>query len=113
MLAAIPAWLVVLLHIAFGMAESVGWTQLATRFGYKPEAIETTRMLALNQGAYNAGIAMVLAWSLATDRTPTAIAVLLFIVAMGLVGGATARWTIVVLQSVPAAIAVAALMFMR
>ena len=57
MLAAIPAWIVVVLHVLFGLAESVGWDKMARQFGYNREQTETTRILATNQGAYNAGIA--------------------------------------------------------
>lgn len=106
----IPAWIVVVLHVVFGLAESVGWDQMARRFGYSPEAVETTRTLALNQGAYNAGIALLLAWSLLTARLDTAVAILVFIVAMGVVGAATVRWTILVAQAVPALIAIVALL---
>ena len=29
----VPAWLVVALHVLFGLAESVGWSAMARRFG--------------------------------------------------------------------------------
>ncbi|MCB9676303.1 MAG: DUF1304 domain-containing protein [Alphaproteobacteria bacterium] len=103
------AWLVVVLHLVFALAESVGWSQMARRFGYSREATEHTRSLALNQGAYNAGIAVLLGWALATGRTDAAIALLAFIVAMGVVGGLSVRWTIPVVQSVPALGAIALL----
>lgn len=103
------AWLVVVLHLIFGFAESVGWSQMARRFGYNAAATEQTRALALNQGAYNAGIAGLLAWTLTTGRFDAAVGILVFIVAMGLVGGATVRWTIAVVQSVPALLAAAVL----
>ena len=61
--------------------------------------------LALNQGAYNAGVAVVLAWALATGRTDTAAALLVFVVAMAAVGAASVRWTIFVVQGVPALLA--------
>ncbi|MEZ4316167.1 MAG: DUF1304 domain-containing protein [Myxococcota bacterium] len=104
------AWLVVALHLLFALAESVGWDQMARRFGYSREATEHTRALALNQGAYNAGIAVVLGWALATGRTDAAIALLSFIAVMGVVGGASVRWTIPVVQTVPAVIAIALLL---
>lgn len=110
MLATIPAWIVVVLHVLFGLAESVGWTGMARRFGYNREKTEITRALALNQGAYNAGLAGVLAWALATGRTDTAIAMLVYVVAMAIVGAVSVRWTIFVVQGVPAVIALAALL---
>src|SRR5262247_3351563 len=64
MIATVFAWIVVALHLLFAAGESVGWSQMARRFGFAPDAIEHTRALALNQGAYNAGIAVLLGWAL-------------------------------------------------
>ncbi len=111
MLATIPAWTVVALHVLFGLAESVGWSGMARRFGYDREKTEITRALALNQGAYNAGLAGVLAWALVTGRTDTAVAMLVYVLVMAIVGAARVRWTIFVVQGVPAVIALAALSF--
>ena len=105
MLATLPAWIVVVLHLLFGLAESVGWSGMARRFGYDAEKTEVTRTLALNQGAYNAGVAVMLAWALATGRTDTAAALLVFVVAMAAVCAASVRWTIFVVQGVPALLA--------
>jgi putative membrane protein len=110
MLATIPAWIVVALHVLFGLAESVGWTGMARRFGYNREKTEITRALALNQGAYNAGLAGVLAWALLTGRTDTAVAMLVYVVVMAIVGAVSVRWTIFVVQGVPAVIALAAML---
>ena len=108
MLAAIPAWLVVALHVLFGLAESVGWDKMARNFGYNREKTEITRVLAMNQGAYNAGVAALLAWALVAGQEPTVVALLVFVVAMAVVGAATAKWTIFAIQGVPALIALAA-----
>lgn len=108
MLATVFAWIVVGLHVLFGLAESVGWSQMARRFGYSREATETTRVLALNQGAYNIGFAAVLAWALVTGQGPTVIALLSFITAMAVVGAVSARWTIFLIQGVPAVVALLA-----
>lgn len=111
MLATIPAWTVVALHLLFGLAESVGWSGMARRFGYDREKTEITRALALNQGAYNAGLAGVLAWALVTGRTDTAIAMLVYVLLMAIVGAVSVRWSIFVVQGLPAVIALAALSF--
>ena len=105
----VPAWLVVALHVLFGLAESVGWSAMARRFGYDREKTEVTRVLALNQGAYNLGVAALLAWALVAGQTPTVVAVLVFVVAMGAVGAASVRWTIFAVQGVPAVVALLAL----
>ncbi|MCB9792459.1 MAG: DUF1304 domain-containing protein [Alphaproteobacteria bacterium] len=111
MLATAAAWTVVVLHVLFGVMESVGWTQMARRFGYKADAIEHTRRLALNQGAYNAGLAAVLAWALVTGQPQTVVAMLIYVIAMAIVGAVSVRWTIFVVQGIPACVAlVAALM---
>lgn len=107
MFATITAWIVVALHLAFALFESVGWTAMARRFGYSPEATETTRRLALNQGAYNGGLAAVLGWALVAGHGPTATAMLIYVVAMAIVGALSVRWTIFVVQGVPAVVALA------
>ncbi|MFT5359188.1 MAG: putative membrane protein [Polyangiales bacterium] len=107
MLATAAVWLVIVLHILFGLAESVGWNGMAKRFGYKPEAIVATKALALNQGAYNAGFAALLAWALVSGEAATVIALLVFILAMSIVGALSVRWTIFVIQGVPAVAALA------
>lgn len=107
MLATVFAWIVVALHAVFALAESVGWDQMARRFGYSPEATETTRRLALNQGAYNAGIAAVLGWALVAGHGPTVTAMLAYVIAMAIVGAASVRWTIFVIQGIPAIVALA------
>jgi uncharacterized membrane protein len=88
MLATVTAWIVVALHLLFGLMESAGWSQMARRFGYNKEKTEITRSLALNQGAF--------------------IAMLAYVVAMAVVGAVSVRWTIFVIQGVPAVIALAA-----
>lgn len=106
-LATVFSWLVVALHLLFGYMESAGWSQMARRFGYDKAQTETTRTLALNQGMYNVGLAVVLGWSLVAGHGPTTVAMLSYVVAMGLVGAATASRLIIVLQALPAGIALA------
>ena len=108
MLAPVTAWIVVALHVLFALAETVGWRGMAKRFGYSREHAEITRPLALNQGAYNAGVAALLAWALVAGQPATVIALLLFVVAMSIVGAASVRWTIFVAQGLPAVCALAA-----
>ncbi len=99
------------LHVVFFVLESVLWTTATGRriFGQSRDDAQTTRVLALNQGAYNAGVAALLAWAVLTDCGDTATALLAFIVAMGVVGGVTAKPTILALQAAPAALALALL----
>ena len=108
MIAIVAAWLVVVLHVLFGLGESVGWSKMARSFGYSREKTETTRTLALNQGAYNGGVAALLAWALVTGQQPTVIAMLIFVVAMATVGALSVRWTLFVVQGIPAVLALLA-----
>ena len=105
MLATAFVVIVAVLHVAFAAGESVGWSGMAARFGYSKEKIEHTRKLALNQGAYNLGVAAMLGVGLATDNAAMVQTLLWFIVAMAVVGGASVRWTIFAIQGVPALIA--------
>ncbi|KAB2884806.1 MAG: DUF1304 domain-containing protein [Kofleriaceae bacterium] len=108
--AALTATLVVAaLHVGFMILESVLWTTPRGRriFGQTAEGAEATRVLALNQGVYNGGVAGLLAWAALTGRADTTIALLAFVIAMGVVGAATAKPTILLFQALPAALALA------
>jgi putative membrane protein len=108
--AALIATLVVAVaHVWFMILESVLWTTPTGRriFGQTVEGAQATKVLALNQGVYNGGVAALLAWAAVTDRSDTTAALLIFLVAMGVVGAVSAKPTILVVQSVPAAIALA------
>lgn len=107
MLATIAVTVVAVLHVAFAAGESVGWTAFARRMGYDAARIEATRSLALNQGAYNFGVAAMLGYAVWTQAWPTVHMILLFIIAMSVVGALSVRWTIFVVQGVPAIIALA------
>lgn len=99
--------LVAVLHVAFFALESVLWTTPKVRkiFGNSAEKAEITKVLAQNQGAYNLGLSALLLWLQFSGNQPGVLGVLLFIVAMGLVGGFTASRSIIVLQALPAAAA--------
>ncbi len=102
--------IVAALHVAFAAGESIGWTAFASRFGYSKEKIEHTRALALNQGAYNLGVAVMLGIALGTGDWSTVQVILGFIIAMAIVGAVSVRWTIFVVQGLPAVIALGLVM---
>lgn len=102
--------IVAILHVAFAAGETVGWSAFAARFGYSQQKIEDTRALALNQGAYNLGIAALLGIAVATGNAAMVQTLLGFIIAMSVVGGLSVRWTIVVVQGVPALVALGLLL---
>ena len=99
--------LVAALHIVFFILESVLWTspRVIRLFEHTEEEASATRVLALNQGFYNLGSAALLIWFYATENTAGVQGVLVFLVLMGLVGALTANWRIILLQSMPAAVA--------
>jgi putative membrane protein len=90
--------------------ESVLWTRPFGRrtFGHSREDAEQTKVLAMNQGLYNGGVAVLLSWALLDHRAATVDALLIFIIAMGVVGGLTAKPIIIAFQSVPATLALLA-----
>ncbi|HET6585737.1 MAG TPA: DUF1304 domain-containing protein, partial [Nannocystaceae bacterium] len=107
MLAKITTLLVAVLHLVFMVVETFLWTTPAVRerFGTSVEQAETTRVLAANQGVYNGALGLALAWAALTGNTTVAKVLLLFVIVVGLYGGATAKPSIFVLQALPAAIA--------
>jgi putative membrane protein len=102
-------FVVAVLHVAFFVLEAVLWTRPGVRriFGNSEEQAQTTRVLALNQGWYNLGLALILVWLHLMGNPAGVLAVLLFLVAMGIVGAITASRSILVLQALPAAAAAA------
>lgn len=112
--ALIAVYVVAAAHVAFFLFESVLWSTPRVRriFAQTVESAETTRVLALNQGCYNAGVAALLVWAAVRVHREVIVAQLVFVIAMGLVGGVTAKKSILVAQALPAAIALA-LVWMR
>ena len=112
MVASVAVVIVAILHVGFFVLESVMWTHPRVRgvFGTTSQEAETTRILALNQGYYNLGVAVLLLFVHFVVAGPATLAVLVYIVAMGLVGGVSAAKAIVLLQSVPAAVAIVLLL---
>ena len=99
--------LVAVLHVLFMYMETAGWPLMGKRMGMSKEEVETTRTLAANQGAYNGGFAALLIWAVATGNDPAAMALLVFIAVMGVVGAVTAKGSILVIQTLPAVAAIA------
>ncbi|MCB9562790.1 MAG: DUF1304 domain-containing protein [Kofleriaceae bacterium] len=98
-------------HLGFMVLESVLWTTPTGRriFAQTVEGAEATRVLALNQGCYNGGVAGLLGWAALTGHVDATAALLIFVIAMGVVGAVTAKPTILLAQAAPAAVALALL----
>ena len=115
-LATILVALVALEHVYILILEMVLWTTPKGReaFGMTPEQAEATKVLAANQGLYNGFLAAGLFWSLVHPDPAFAWQIKLFflgaVVVAGLYGGATASRKIFVIQALPAAIALVAVL---
>jgi putative membrane protein len=99
------------LHAYFLVLEMFLWTTpfgLKT-FGLTQEVANASKGLAANQGLYNGFLAAGLVWGLLTTQRARAIQTffLACIVVAGIYGGLTAKITIIFVQAVPAALALA------
>ena len=104
--------LVAALHVGFLVLEMFLWT---TPFGLRtfnltPDFAAASAALAANQGLYNGFLAAGLVWGLVAREAGFAIKVffLVCVIIAGIFGAATAKATILVVQALPAAIALAA-----
>ena len=112
-LAEVLVALVALAHIYFLVLEMFLWTKPRTRaaFGMTAEAAEQTKVLAANQGLYNGFLAAGLIWSLCASLAfarPIAVFFLACVLIAGLYGGFTANKRIMLVQALPAALALVA-----
>jgi len=107
-LATASVGLVALLHVGFFVMESVLWMTPRVRavFGTSEADAATGRVLALNQGFYNLGAAVLLVAFHCGGNQPGTVGVLAYLCAMGFVGGISASNGILVIQSLPAALAI-------
>ncbi len=108
---------VALQHIAFFVLEAFLWTHPVGLkiFRQSLEVAQLSKNLAANQGLYNLFLAAGLLWSLlSTDeniRFQTSIFFLSCVIVAGIVGGLTVSFRITFIQSVPALIALALILF--
>ncbi len=102
--------LVALLHIGFLVIEMFLWDHPfgRKRFGMSAEQSAATRVLAANQGLYNGFLAAGLIWGLVEDKTELQVFFLGCVILAGVYGAATAKRSILFLQALPAAAALAA-----
>ena len=107
--------LVALEHIYFLVLEMFLWEKPRTRkaFGMTEEQAGHTKVLAGNQGLYNGFLVAGLVWSLlapAAYAKELAIFFLACVLVAGVYGGFTANKRIWLLQALPAALALAAVL---
>ena len=109
--AAVFVVLVALLHAFFLVLEMFLWTTPYGRrvFRTTPEVAESSRVLAANQGLYNGFLAAGLLWGLVAYGVvagrPVITFFLLCVIVAGVYGAATVSRRILLIQALPAAIA--------
>jgi putative membrane protein len=109
-LAVVLVLLVALLHVGFLGLEMFLFTTPRGRavFGTTAEEAETMRTLAANQGLYNGFLAAGLVWGLVVDEDQMLFAFLTFVIIAGVYGAATVSRRILLLQALPAVLALVA-----
>ncbi|RXH21549.1 membrane protein [Bradyrhizobium nanningense] len=107
--------LVAALHVFFLILEMFLWDkpQGLKVFRNTPEKAEITKVLAANQGLYNGFLAAGLIWGLVHGNPAFAFQIkaffLLCVIVAGAYGAATVSSRILIVQALPAAVALAAL----
>ena len=111
LIADIAVLLVALLHVYFLVLEMFLWTKPAglRAFRQTPESAQASKVLAANQGLYNGFLAAGLVWGVILGDGGTAVKIFFLACAIvaGVYGGVTANRKIIVVQALPAAIALA------
>ena len=108
--------LVAIEHLYFLYLEMFAWTQQRTRraFGTTAEFAEASKSLAANQGLYNGFLAAGLIWSLVHPDPLMARQLQLFflgcVLLAALYGGITVKRSILLIQGLPAALALTAVL---
>ncbi len=107
--------LVAALHAGFLVLEMFLWNTPTGRkaFGLKPEFAEESKSLAANQGLYNGFLVAGLVWGLIDDRFDVKVFFLVCVIVAGLYGAATVSRRILIVQALPAALALLALVVSR
>ena len=102
--------LVALLHFYFMVLEMFMWESSRTRaaFGTTAEFAKASKTLAANQGLYNGFLAVGLLWSLWLAEGGIAIRLFFLgcVLVAGLYGAATVHRRILLIQALPAALAI-------
>jgi len=107
--------LVAALHLYFLVLEMFLWTTPTGRrvFGTDAGFAEQSKALAANQGLYNGFLAAGLVWGLISGATDVQVFFLVCVIVAGLYGAATVNRRILVVQALPAVLALAAVLVSR
>ena len=116
MLANVLVGLVAAIHVYILILEMFLWDTPRGRraFGTTPEFAAASKTLAANQGLYNGFLAAGLIWGLLLGPAgkPVQLFFLGCVIVAGLYGGFTASRRILLVQALPAAVAMAAVLWM-
>ena len=104
--------LVAALHLYFLVLEMFLWTTPTGRrvFGTDAAFAEQSKALAANQGLYNGFLVAGLVWGLVSQETDIQVFFLACVIVAGLYGAATVNRRILVVQAVPAVLALVAVL---
>ena len=110
--AAVLVALVALIHLYIVVLEMFLWTKPQGRaaFGTDAEFAEASKTLAANQGLYNGFLVAGLVWGLVADKTDVQVFFLLCVIVAGAYGAATVSRRILLVQALPAALALVAVL---
>ncbi len=113
--AAFLVGLVAALHAYFLVLEMFLWTTPTGRrvFGTDADFAEKTKALAANQGLYNGFLVAGLVWGLVSEETDVQLFFLGCVVVAGVYGAFTVNRRILLVQAVPAAVAIGAVLAAR
>jgi len=116
LIASVLVGLVALIHVYILVLEMFLWDTPKGRkvFNTTPEFAAASKVLAANQGLYNGFLAAGLIWSLllGAGGRPVALFFLACVLVAGLYGAATASRKILYVQALPAALAMASVLFL-
>ena len=104
---------VALLHLVFLVLEMFLWTKPFGRrtFGLTQELADASAKLAANQGLYNGFLAAGLIWGVASGLFQVKVFFLVCVIVAGVFGAFTAKRSILFVQALPGALALAAVWF--
>jgi putative membrane protein len=106
---------VALSHVGIMILEMFFWNHPVGQriFAMTPEVAAASEVLAMNQGLYNGFLAAGLFGGLLRDRFDTIVFFLCCVVVAGIFGAATAKFSILFTQGLPAFLALVAVIMSR
>ncbi|MFT6406631.1 MAG: putative membrane protein [Arenicella sp.] len=115
LVAKLLALFVAISHVGILILEMFFWNHPVGQriFAMTPEVAEASEVLAMNQGLYNGFLAAGLFWGLLKDRFDVIVFFLSCVIVAGVFGAATAKFSILFTQGMPAMLALAAAIVSR